>query len=190
VIRLGQAKMAKSVGNIFVLHEALAQYGRDPLIMYFCGGHYRQPLEFDDDRLVEAAARVQRIREAARGLMAGPSPAWSAPLHDAFFDALANDFNTPEALARLFEWVREANRSPGEVGDADAREMLGVLALENLLDVDAAEAPDDVLELRDARESARSARDFVEADRLREQLRNLGWEVRDSPNGPELLPVR
>jgi len=65
-----------------------------------------------------------------------------------------------------------------------------VLALENLLDVDAAEAPDDVLELRDARESARSARDFVEADRLREQLRNLGWEVRDSPNGPELLPVR
>jgi len=190
MIRLGQAKMAKSVGNIFVLHEALAQYGRDPLIMYFCGGHYRQPLEFDDDRLVEAAARVQRIREAARGLMAGPSPAWSAPLHDAFFDALANDFNTPEALARLFEWVREANRSPGEVGDADAREMLGVLALENLLDVDAAEAPDDVLELRDARESARSARDFVEADRLREQLRNLGWEVRDSPNGPELLPVR
>jgi len=190
MIRLGQAKMAKSVGNIFVLHEALAQYGRDPLIMYFCGGHYRQPLEFDDDRLVEAAARVQRIREAARGLMAGPSPAWSAPLHNAFFDALANDFNTPEALARLFEWVREANRSPGEVGDADAREMLGVLALENLLDVDAAEAPDDVLELRDARESARSARDFVEADRLREQLRNLGWEVRDSPNGPELLPVR
>ena len=72
MVRLGHEKMAKSVGNIFVLHEALAQYGRDALIMYFCGGHYRQPLEFDDDRLLEAGARVHRIREAARGLVRGP----------------------------------------------------------------------------------------------------------------------
>jgi cysteinyl-tRNA synthetase len=190
MVRLGEAKMAKSVGNIFVLHEALAQYGRDALIMYFCGGHYRQPLEFDDERLVEAAARVQRIREAARGLVPAPSPPWSAPLRHAFFDALANDFNTPEALARLFEWVREANRTPGEVGDADAREMLEVLGLANLLDVDTAEAPPDVIQLRDARESARATRDYAEADRLRERLRDLGWEVRDSPEGPELLPAR
>ncbi|HTW11140.1 MAG TPA: cysteine--tRNA ligase, partial [Solirubrobacteraceae bacterium] len=51
MVRLGQEKMAKSVGNTFLLHEALAAYGRDALIMYFCGGHYRQPIEFDDDRL-------------------------------------------------------------------------------------------------------------------------------------------
>ena len=69
--------MAKSVGNIFLLHEALDAYGRDALIMYFCGGHYRQPVEFDDERLSEAAARNQRIREAARRLQAGPSPDWS-----------------------------------------------------------------------------------------------------------------
>ena len=121
---------------------------------------------------------------------AGPSPPWSAPLRDAFFDALANDFNTPEALARLFEWVREANRSSGEVGDADLREMLDVLGLENLLDAETPQAPQDVLELRDAREGARAARDYAEADRLRDRLRELGWEVRDSPEGPELLPVK
>jgi cysteinyl-tRNA synthetase len=190
MVRLDRAKMAKSVGNIFFLRDALAAHGRDALIMYFVGGHYRQPLDFDDDRLVEAAARVQRIREAGRGLVAGPSPPWSAPLRDAFFDALANDFNTPEALARLFEWVREANRSSGEVGDADLREMLGVLGLENLLDTETPDAPRDVLELRDARESARAARDYAEADRLRDLLRELGWEVRDSPEGPELLPVK
>ena len=190
MVRLDRAKMAKSVGNIFFLRDALAAHGRDALIMYFVGGHYRQPLDFDDDRLVEAAARVQRIREAGRGLVAGPSPPWSAPLRDAFFDALANDFNTPEALARLFEWVREANRSSGEVGDADPREMLGVLGLENLLDAETPDAPQDVLELRDARENARAARDYAEADRLRDLLRELGWEVRDSPEGPELLPVK
>ncbi len=190
MVRLDQAKMSKSVGNIFVLREAIEQHGRDALIMYFCGGHYRQPLEFDDDRLVEAAARVRRVREAARALARGPSPPWSEPLRNGFFDSLANDFNTPEALARVFEWIRDANRAGGDVGDADLREMLDVLALGNLLEVDVSEPPADVLGLRDARESARSARDYAEADRLREELLTRGWEVRDSPDGPELLPVR
>ena len=66
MIRLDQAKMSKSVGNIFLLHQALDAYGRDALEMYFCGGHYRQPVEFDDERLGEARARVERIAEAAR----------------------------------------------------------------------------------------------------------------------------
>src|SRR2546421_6468636 len=99
MVRLHQAKMAKSVGNIFLPHEALDEYGRDALIMYFCGGHYRQPIEFDDERLEEAAARVQRIREAGRRLVPGPSPPWSEELREQFFDALAEDFNAPEALA-------------------------------------------------------------------------------------------
>ncbi len=198
MVRLEKAKMAKSVGNTFVLREAIERYGRDALVMYFCGGHYRQPLEFDDDRLVEAAARVRRVREAARGLVRGPSPQWSEPLRDRFFDALADDFNTPEALARVFEWVREANRESsrevqragGAVGDDDLREMLELLGLGNLLDADGAQAPQNVLDLRDARESARAAREWDEADRLREKLRELGWEVRDGPDGPELLPVQ
>src|SRR5207302_7471945 len=110
MVRLDKTKMAKSVGNIFVLRDALDTYGRDALIMYFCGGHYRHPIEFDADRLEEARTRVQRVREAARGLVAGPSPDWSGPLRDEFFDALAADFNTPAALAAVFKWVREANR--------------------------------------------------------------------------------
>jgi cysteinyl-tRNA synthetase len=189
MVQLDKEKMAKSVGNVFMLHEALEAYGRDALIMYFCGGHYRQPVEFGDDRLEEAAARVQRIREAARRLVPGPSPAWSKDLRDRFFQALADDFNTPAALARLFEWVREANRAGSGVGDADLREMLEVLALGNLLDVQRSEAPPEALELLDSRERARAARDFERADRLREQLRELGWEVRDGPDGPELLPA-
>src|SRR5437588_11573712 len=88
MIRLDKAKMAKSVGNIFVLHDALTAYGRDALIMYFCGGHYRHPVEFDEQRLTEAAARVQRIREASRRLVQGSSPEFSEPLRAAFFDAL------------------------------------------------------------------------------------------------------
>jgi cysteinyl-tRNA synthetase len=189
MVRLDKAKMAKSVGNIFVLHDALTVYGRDALIMYFCGGHYRQPVEFDDQRLEEASARVKRIREAARKLVPGPSPGWSQPLRDSFFDALAWDFNTPRALAEVFDWVREANASTSPAGDADLREMLSVLGLENLLDPEEAQAPVEAFELSEARERARAARDYGEADRLREQLREMGWEVRDGPSGPELLPM-
>jgi cysteinyl-tRNA synthetase len=190
MVRLQEEKMAKSVGNIFLLHETLAAYGRDALIMYFCGGHYRQPLEFDSERLAEAKASVERIEEASRTLESGPSPSWSAPLREQFLGALARDFNTAAALAPLFEWVRNANRERRPVGDADLRDMLSVLALENLLEAAAPEPPDEVKALSEARERARAERDWAEADRLRERLWSLGWEVRDGPDGPELLPGR
>jgi cysteinyl-tRNA synthetase len=189
MLRLAQAKMSKSEGNTFLLHEALDVHGRDAVIAYFCAGHYRQPLEFDDERMDAAAASVKRFRELARRLTAGPSPAWSAPLRAEFFDALAEDFNTPRAFAAAFDWVREANRAEGTIGDADLREMLGVLALENLLDVAQAEAPEAARSLMVEREAARAARDWARADALRDQLRELGWEVRDGPDGPELLAV-
>jgi cysteinyl-tRNA synthetase len=190
MVRLEEAKMAKSVGNIFLLHEALDAYGRDALIMYFCTGHYRQPIEFDDERLEQAKASVQRVRDAGRGLVAGPSPSWSADLKESFFAALAEDYNTPAALAAVFEWIREANRAEeGTVGSTDLGEMLDVLGLANLLAEGEAEVPDRVRQLVDSREAAREARDWDEADRLRDEIRSLGWEVRDSIGGPQLLPV-
>jgi len=188
MVRLEGEKMAKSVGNIFLLHEALAAHGRDALIAYFCAGHYRQPIAYSAERLEGAARSVARIREAARRLAAGPSPAELAPLREAFFAALAEDFNTPRALAAVFDWVREANRRDEPTGDADLREMLGVLALEGLLDADA-EGPDEAArELLARREAARVARDFATADRLRDELASLGWEVRDGAAGPALVP--
>jgi cysteinyl-tRNA synthetase len=190
MVRLRDEKMSKSLGNVFGLRETLDRYGPETLLMYFSGAHWRQPMEFDDDRLAEAAARAAGIREAARGLIDGPSPEWSAPLRERFFDALARDFNTPRALAIIAEWTREANRSPaGTVGSADLGEMLDVLGLRTLLDAREVEVPERALELRDARERARRERDYAAADRLRDELRELGWEVRDGPDGPELLPA-
>jgi cysteinyl-tRNA synthetase len=188
MVRLQEAKMAKSEGNIFLLHETLDTYGRDALIMYFCGGHYRQPVEFDDERLEQAAASVRRVREAARRLTSVPSPEWSRRLREEFFTALAEDFNTPRALAVVFEWVNRANSAGQAVGDADLREMLDVLGLANLLDVAEVEPPAEVIELVEQRERARAAREFGQADALRKQVRELGWEVRDGPEGPDVFP--
>ncbi len=187
MIELG-GKMSKSVGNIFGLAEALDEAGRDALLMYFAEGHYRQPLAYTAEKLADAARRVEGIRNAGRRLVPGDSPEALAPHRDAFFDALADDFNTPRALAALAEWIREANASDAPVGDAHAREMLGVLGLDNLLDRDAG-APAEITALAEERAAARAARDFAEADRLRDELRARGWEVRDGAGGPELVPI-
>jgi cysteinyl-tRNA synthetase len=189
MIQFTGEKMAKSVGNIAPLHEVLARYGSETVVMYLISGHYRQPLAFSEAALEQAQANVSRIREAGRRLSEGPSDPALEALREQFFEALAEDFNTPMALAVLNEWIRDATSAALDIkGDQDLREMLGVLGLEELL-APVAQAPDGVRELAERREHARSERDFAAADRLRDEIASLGWEVRDGSQGFELLPL-
>jgi cysteinyl-tRNA synthetase len=193
MIQFTGEKMAKSVGNIAPLHEVLAHYGPETVISYLISGHYRQPLAFSPSELEDSERRIHRIRDALRRLDAGrPSPPDMAHHSEAFFAALANDFNTPAALASLFEWVREANRRGSGVGDADLREMLAVLGLGELTPLesagDVASIDPVAVSLLQQREQARGQRDFQTADRMRKELGERGWEIRDGPQGPELIP--
>jgi cysteinyl-tRNA synthetase len=188
MLQLRGGTMGKSLGNAIRLHEVLGEVGRDALIMLFASAHYRGPMDFDDERLDEARARVARIRDAARRLVEGASPPDMREHRDAFFAALAEDFNTAQALGALFEWVREANRRDDAVGRDDLVEMLTVLGLGNLVVIDAGDGPGaEDLELLASRQVARAARDYAEADRLRDELTARGWAVRDGPDGPELV---
>jgi cysteinyl-tRNA synthetase len=187
MLQLASEKMSKSVGNIRGLGEVIDAVGGEVLVLYFSGGHYRQPIAFSDERLEDAARAAARIREAGRRLVPGDSPEDLAEHRDAFFDALADDFNTARALAALYAWIREANQREG-VGDAHLREMLEVLGLEALLE-DAEGPPAEAVELAGRRAEARATRDFAESDRLRDELRGMGWEVRDGPEGQELVPA-
>jgi cysteinyl-tRNA synthetase len=188
MLELGSEKMAKSVGNIRGLGDVLDDVGGEVLVLFLSSGHYRQPLAFSDERLEDAKRSAERIRDAGRRLVSGPSPEALAPHRDAFFAALRNDFNTAEALASLYGWIREANRSEEAVGDSHLREMLDVLGLIGLLARDEG-APQEAQELADRREQARRDKDWAEADRLRDELRAMGWVVRDGPDGPELVPA-
>jgi cysteinyl-tRNA synthetase len=197
-------KMSKSEGNIFQLSEALDRYGREAVVAYLISGHYRQPLAFGAEQMEQATAQVERLRnffrehpvggeggsgegspEQQRGGSAEPSP--DSRL-DAFRDALADDFNTPRAMAEAFELVGEANR--GEVPGASQAlaEMLDLLGLGSLAQPDeGAEADERAKGLMEEREKARADKDFARADEIRDRLAELGWEVRDSAEGAKLV---
>jgi cysteinyl-tRNA synthetase len=105
-----------------------------------------------------------------------------------FRDALADDFNTPRAMSELFDLVRAANHDEVPGAGAAALEMLGLVGLESLAE-SGGEGPDDAaLALLADREKARSDRDFEAADRIRDELAALGWQVRDSAEGASLVP--
>ncbi len=193
MIQFTGEKMAKSVGNIALLHEVIAQYGAEAVVMYLVSGHYRQPLAFSDSVLEQAQTNVNRIREFGRKLGRGATgyrrdedEQRMDGLREAFFAALAEDFNTPLALASLYEWIRGAGHL-GVSGDEHLAEMLAAIGLDSLLAPDA-QAPEAVRALAQQREQAREARDFAAADRLRDEIAALGWVVRDVQGGFELLP--
>ena len=190
MVRFADEKMSKSVGNIRGLGAALDQFGPDTLVMYFAGGHYRQPIEFSPAALDQAASSVRRVRELVRRLEPEAAADGIEAYEGRFLDALANDFNTPAALAELFGWVGEANRrlDAGErIGVGALRDMLWLLGLERLLEAED-DAPDpDAERLLAEREAARAERDFATADARRDELRERGWEVRDTAEGPKLV---
>jgi cysteinyl-tRNA synthetase len=192
MVEYDQAKMSKSEGNIQLLGEALERFGRDALVMYFMGGHYRRPLTFSPDALAEAGRAVERVRDLCRRLDPGADAHPALPTYvERLRDALADDFNTPVARAVLFEWVSEAHRllDAGElVGSAGMAELLWPLGLEGLAHADEAATGADVERLLAEREAARAARDFATADARRDELAALGLEVRDTPEGPRLVP--
>jgi cysteinyl-tRNA synthetase len=193
MVELGEEKMAKSVGNIRLLHGALDEYGRDALVMYFVSGHYRRPLAFSEEALDDARRSVERIRDLVRRLdPEAPEPEGMDAYVERFFAALADDFNTPAARSVLYDWIAEANRriDAGQaVGPGRLRELLYAFGLENLLEGDDVADPE-AQRLLDERELARTERDFDTADAKRDELAALGFDVRDTSEGPRLVRRR
>jgi cysteinyl-tRNA synthetase len=191
MVQIAEEKMSKSVGNIFQLSEALDRFGPQTLVAYLVSGHYRQPLEFSEPALEQAAARVERIRNFLRDLPADEdgddADPFVAERRDEFLEALADDYNTPRAQAALFELIAEGNRRPLPGVRGALAELLPLLGLESLLDADDEAAGPEAQRLLAEREQARAERDFERADEIRDRLAELDWEVRDTPQGARLV---
>jgi cysteinyl-tRNA synthetase len=189
MVQIDEEKMSKSVGNIFQLSEAIERYGGQTVVAYLVSGHYRQPLAFSDEQLEEAAARVERIRNYLRDAPSGEPDAFLADRRQAFLDALADDFKTPQAFAVLFEIIAEGNRRDLPGAREVLAELLPLLGLDSLLAEDE-EVPEQAARLLAERQAAREAKDFDRADALRDQLAGMGWEVRDEAEGARLVRRR
>ena len=172
MLELRGEKMSKSEGNIQGLAEALDEWGPETLIMLFLQAHYASPMEYSDATLEQARAACETLRNRLRS-----GAGEDAGVRDAVCEALDDDFNTPRALAVLF-------RAPPEARDTVA-EVLDVLGLGGLAEME--EAPGEVELLAEARRAARERRDFAESDRLRDEIAGLGWDVRDTAGGYELV---
>jgi cysteinyl-tRNA synthetase len=174
LLELDAEKMSKSRGNVVTLRNVLDVWGREALLVFHLTGHWSKPVDFSDEAMDAAAARAEGFREVFRGTSEpAPDDAWAR-----FAAALEDDFSTPAALAVMHEWR-----------DHDLlRRALEVFGLGSLATED--EAPAEIVELAERRQSARSARDFQEADRLRAELEAAGWEARDLDGGYLLVPRR
>jgi cysteinyl-tRNA synthetase len=186
MVQIDEEKMSKSVGNIFQLSEAVERFGGQTVVAYLASGHYRQPLAFSDDQLTEAAARVDRIRNFLRDAPGGEPDPFLVEKRQDFLDALADDFNTPQAFAVLFEIVAEGHRRELPGARSVLEGLLPLLGLDSLLAEEEAPPPEAEKLLRH-REEARTAKDFDRADALRDELAEMGWEVRDEAGGARLV---
>jgi cysteinyl-tRNA synthetase len=172
LLRFTGSKMSKSEGNVVTIRDAIGQWGRETILVFFLTGHWSKPIDYSDETVAAAAARVEGFRDVFR------SPSEPAPAGEwgRFEAALEDDFNTPDALAVMHGW-RDHEL---------LRRALDIFGLASLAEEQ--DAPPEVVELAKQRQEARAARDFDEADRLRAEIEAAGWEARDVADGFQLVP--
>ena len=171
LLRWTGTKMAKSEGNVVTIRDAVDRWGREAVLLFFMTGHWSKPIDFSDDVMAQASAQLETFHNALLGESSAEGD-WNE-----LVQALEDDFNTPDALKVLHGWrTRGAN-------DLLRRglELFGIRPRQFSV-------PSLVQELAAQRQAAREARDFSEADRLRDEIEQEGWEVRDASDGFQLVP--
>lgn len=202
-VQINRQKMSKSLGNFFTVRDVLAEYPAEVVRYFLVASHYRSPIHYSQENLQAAQAALQRFYGTLRGLdlnIALKASDFSADIRDyqnKFKAAMDDDFNTPEALAVLFDVAREINR----IRESDSKQALalatflkqqaGVLGIlqqnpEQFLKAGVQEDQSQTIEaLIAARNKARAEKNWAEADKIRNELANLGVSISDNASGTD-----
>lgn len=192
LLQMSGDKMSKSIGNTMRVRDILARHGPDAVRLWILSSHYRSPLTYDESGIAGQEQAVRRLRRAVSGggERGSGEPLDASAYRGRFEEAMADDLNTPQAIASLFELAREVNRARDagrDVREAQGtlRSLAGILGLtlEHRRAEDGALPDEEVERLLAKRSELRKNRQFAEADELRAHLEQHGILVADSPQG-------
>jgi len=201
-VRVNDEKMSKSLGNFFTIREVLAKYHPEVVRFLLISSHYRSPINYSEDNLIEAKSGLERFYAALRGVGGTyditPGELHNSPYYQRLVDAMDDDFNTREAIAVLYDLVRDLNnvKRDGEL-DAAAKLASQLKAMGTILGI-CQDDPDgffqgaavaweltsaEIERLIEERLNARKNRDFARSDEIRDQLKEQGIELEDGKEG-------
>ena len=191
-VRVDNEKMSKSLGNFFTIREILKSYDAEVVRFFILRAHYRSPLNYSDAHLDDARAALARLYTALDGAPLAAEVDWDEPHATRFREAMDDDFNTPEAVAVLFDLANAANRTKDAALARQLRAlgaMIGLLGRESSAYFQAgtgagSSSGDADIESRiEARNAAKKAKNYAEADRLRKELLDAGIVLEDTLQG-------
>jgi cysteinyl-tRNA synthetase len=189
-VRVNEEKMSKSLGNFFTVREVLKQYRPEIIRFFILSSHYRSPLNYSDEQLDDAGAALTRLYTALRGIEIIDAPIDEA-YQQRFEQAMDDDFNTPVALAVLFELARELNKADNKsVLAATLKQLAAIMGLlqddpDSFLKGGASDglAEAEIEQLIEARKTAKANKDWAQADSIRDQLKVQGIVLEDVAGG-------
>ncbi|KXK65887.1 cysteine--tRNA ligase [Christensenella minuta] len=203
-INIDNRKMSKSAGNFFTVRDILKEFRGPAVRLFMLSAHYRNPINFSRELLTQSETAYDRIlncRENLKFIMEHPkdeaveiAPVIAAA-SEKFNAAMDDDLNTADAIGGIFEYIKEINtlfESGGRAEDAKAAlteldtlmDVLGILS-----DETGGAVPEDVREMAEKRQEARAKKNWAEADRLRDEVRTRGYELKDTPDGVKINKI-
>jgi cysteinyl-tRNA synthetase len=207
-ITIDNEKMSKSKGNFFTVRDIMKEFTGEELRYFLLSGHYRSPINFSRDLMVQSRNALSRMHNAVnnlRHLMEHGSDESSAEeqkvleglkKYETQFDAaMDDDLNTADAISVIFELIRDVNTAvkdgcskkfAGECLDM-IEELSGVLGLLADAEDEGNDISDEILSLVQERQDARKAKNFARADEIRDILKDKGFAVEDTPQGPKIV---